>query len=533
MFAPTRFLIIAMILMPACAPCSGVRGEEAPRPLSQTIVEMQLMETCQVFFEGDPISLTVVLKNTSERNLGSLYFAFGASRVSCSIHRCDGVASYSLSASVYITPEPPGPPSSDGERYDVALLPRGTSVFLLDLLKTGELPQTLPPGEYEVSLRYRQSGTATEKGWVQELHLKSNEITIRVFPRQNNQPKPQIEFSHPSDVQLRLVQPEHAFYQGEPIMLKARLANTSKQDMGTLYFDMAGKQVQTRIVSGQAAASSPRQTELLDGNMFFTIPSLVSNTHMRLVPQTFKVNTHLRNCYKPVKVRLPPESTVEFMIPLLEELYVFFWKIPPGEYKVSLEHNRSGIQSPECTLPELLLKSNEVTIKVVQPDAELDRPPTQLQMRLAPPKEPFVEGEPIILKVSVTNTSEKDGGLIGFDMLGRNSGAGVDRVGRQTGLRVDVEPAPAGVKTREQGTEYRALQLPPKSTGHFDLDLLKVAYAPEKYPPGEYKLSLYFSWTRTDGTGKPGSVENDLWIHSNEITVRVVPGKKADGEAEE
>ena len=520
MFNRTRLLVIAAILMPGC---SGVRAEEAERRLSQTIVEMQLLDTCQVFFEGDPIPLTVVLRNTSEKNMRTLDFDFSGG-LGCHViySGCAPPEGYDTTASVYITPEPlyegddasadgditeepPDRPFPDGQRYSVPLPIRGTSVFVFDLLEANSVQAPLPPGTYNVSLSYHQYGSATKSGRIQELDLKSNEITIRVFPKEENQPKPQVEFSHPEEVQLRLVQPEHAFYQGEPIVLKARLTNGSKQDVGDLCFNLVGEEVKTEVMSGANALT------------------VVSKSWVHVAPEppnSFK-DTFF---YKPVKVQLPAESTTEFDFILLKELPLWFRDLPPGEYKVSLEHNRTGIRSPECVLPELLLKSNEITVTVVEPDTKLDRPPLQLQMHLTQPKEPFVEGEPIVLKASVTNTSDKDLGMVGFDMLGKNSDPN-GRVNPETNVYVYVEPAPAGVKEREEGTEYRALKLPPKSTADFDLDLLKVGLAPERYPRGEYKLSLKFYWNQKDGTGVGGGDGDRVLVHSNEITLRVVPDK--------
>jgi len=59
----------------------------------------------------------------------------------------------------------------------------------------------------------------------------------------------------------------------------------------------------------------------------------------------------------PIALQLPAGSTAEFQFNLCG--------LPPGEYKVSLEHNRSGINSPECFVQEVFMKSNEITVRVV------------------------------------------------------------------------------------------------------------------------------------------------------------------------
>jgi len=464
--------------------CSGpaARNETPVAAPPPSPITLELIQPERSFREGEPIVVTARIANTSGTNFGTVFFG--------------------LDEGCFVRVQPAPMAIDDGYEtfsHDPVQLHLGAyacHLMQIDLLQTGLFHVRLPHGDYEVRLESELRWFG--RGSLRDVSFESNAIKLKITESAS---------SHPPDVQLRLVQPEYAFYQGEPIMLKARLTNTSKQDMGTLRFAFMGEEVRTQITRGKGALS------------------VSSRTHIRVVPQPFEVNPRYRHIYKPATLQLPPESAAEFEFGMLEELCVRAWKLPPGEYKVSLEHNRSGVRSPECVLPEVLLKSNELTIIVVEPDAKLERPPMQLQMRLAQPKDPFVEGEPIVLNVSVTNTSEKDAGLIGFNFRDyeepRFKSYG-DEVGLQVSVWTDVEPWPKGAKTRYAELEYHGVALPAKGKVEFEVDLLKTSFGPDRYPPGEYKLSFRFHWPRINGADNRSTAETGLWIHSNEIKLRVV-----------
>jgi len=181
MFAPTRFLIIAMILMPACAGRAAREGssDTATRPCPLVI---GLLQPERSFIEGQPIPITVRFINTSSESIGWVLVAPGSEGAVTTGSRH---ALHSLTMEVEPYPhadESYKLPECSLRQTFIDFGPYACEEMKMNLLEFLKLPS----GAYQVYFDYSRYGVGPRKEG--NLDTQSNTIRLKILPAGSNEP---------------------------------------------------------------------------------------------------------------------------------------------------------------------------------------------------------------------------------------------------------------------------------------------------------------------------------------------------------